>query len=157
MARKVKAGTYWKTLQRGDNIVEVIKILEDGYDNEPLRAVRVGDPERIENRITISTGGYYRCKKDGSWFKPANSSAQIEARAMWQLKGAAQMFLKALEEAEKLLKPTITSIGFYNTDVKAHVAYLDTCRKIRLDAAKAAQSSPNSARRADQQNGKEQA
>lgn len=131
MARKVKKGSYWKTL--GKEPTQLLVALEDGYSNTVVEFAKIVDGKRGSfcGRI-VDMDGLYRCKKDGSWFKGCQSKAQIQARAMWQLKGAFQMFLKALEEAEKLLPPTSPSASFARSYFTACIKGMDNLRKAEL-------------------------
>lgn len=103
----VKAGTYWRTLDRGDNIVEVIKMLESGYTDELLVAVRVEDPNQIVNKVQLNNPAcrYYRCKKDGSWYNHKQTPVQYANRQMlsleWQAKGALASLCRALRSANQ--------------------------------------------------------
>ena len=101
MARKIKKGSYWRTLQQPER---VLVALQDGWSNMWVNFATVSkDNSAMLCRYVPDLYHLYRCKKNGEWFGQNPTEAQRINRDKlsleWQAKGAIASLCRALDQA----------------------------------------------------------
>lgn len=99
MAKRVKAGSYWRTLEFFAGETVVLKALEDGWAYDYLQFEHV--KTKGVYKYQVFDAKLYRCKKDGSWYQlsPVQKVNTQQLSLQWQIKGALASLERALRSA----------------------------------------------------------